>query len=290
MKKGPFGLMDLSEMARSFTSIYQLLPTYRCYADSEGDAFIRLAEAGAIPHVNRDRLRDALGFHLEIRDATDANAEQEAYRRPETGYRLYPFVGIAQPTAQAARRRGSAVTLLHTGFDGVDRRGDGTVPRVSAVPQDYAQRGVERFSAVQHGSIQNADTVHTGIEGILTGLYFDLGDFLSPAMAPLRLGLEIEDVYLADEPVRVRVRPEVTPESDEEVPLVARLRDADLGGIAAMQQMKRDADGSYTASFDPLPAGAYAAEVNGGSTVEPVAGAFAVADLDEAALAHALDG
>ena len=37
--------LDMTELTRSFTSIYQLLPIYPCYSESDGSAPIRLKEA-----------------------------------------------------------------------------------------------------------------------------------------------------------------------------------------------------------------------------------------------------
>ena len=51
VRKGPFGLFDLTEFARSLTSIYQLLPTYRCFAVGQED-LLRIGETNGIPHVD----------------------------------------------------------------------------------------------------------------------------------------------------------------------------------------------------------------------------------------------
>src|ERR671910_327800 len=65
-KIGPVGI-DLSELVRSLTAIYQLLPTYACYDGGDGQ-LVGVSEA-TIPHVDRERAKAAAEFHDEIRNA-----------------------------------------------------------------------------------------------------------------------------------------------------------------------------------------------------------------------------
>jgi hypothetical protein len=51
---------DLSEVMRSFPSMYQLLPIYR--ALRIGEDYVRVAEAASVPGIDRARAEDALGF------------------------------------------------------------------------------------------------------------------------------------------------------------------------------------------------------------------------------------
>ncbi|MBM3678814.1 MAG: hypothetical protein FJW96_13195, partial [Actinobacteria bacterium] len=69
------GILDLTEMSRSFTSIYQLLPIYPCY-DAGGGTLVRLSETDGIPRLDaaqHDRIRAADAFHREIERAVEAN-------------------------------------------------------------------------------------------------------------------------------------------------------------------------------------------------------------------------
>ncbi|MCU0633858.1 MAG: hypothetical protein MUE41_03200, partial [Gemmatimonadaceae bacterium] len=57
---GPFAI-DLSAMLRSFTSVYQLLPSYRCMHD--GTQWQPIDAVGPLPNVDPARLADALALH-----------------------------------------------------------------------------------------------------------------------------------------------------------------------------------------------------------------------------------
>jgi pimeloyl-ACP methyl ester carboxylesterase len=118
---------DLTDVARSFTAIYQLLPTYPCYV--EGGAEPAYVDEADIPHLDRAKAKAALDFHREIRDAVDAHLEDQAYM--DGRYDLGRIVGINQPTQQSAVRDGDRIRLSRT-IRGQDPRGDGTVPRPSA--------------------------------------------------------------------------------------------------------------------------------------------------------------
>lgn len=284
MKKGPRGLIDLSDMARSFSAIYQLLPIYRCFDPGSGQ-MIRLTEASAIPNMDLAKVKAARAFHQEIQDAVEANRKEEAYHQAETGYKLFPFVGIAQKTNQAARLEGNGVTMLQEDFEGKNKRGDGTVPRVSAIPPEYGGSGVEKYMATKHGSMQNGADALTNLEGVISTLYFDLGGFLAPTPTTTRIAIETGDLYLMDEPVIVRAQPDV----EADVQLRARLVVRGQGTPVTEKEMTRDGDGNYTATFDPLQEGAYAVEINGGKEVQPAAEAFAVAGLSETELDRELN-
>ena len=67
--------------------------------------------------------------------------------------------------------------------------GDGTVPRVSATPLELSDALREVYAAETHGSLQNADGPLSNVKGVLTRADIDLGD-----------------VVLAGEPMRVRAR------------------------------------------------------------------------------------
>ena len=101
-------LLDLTELTRSFTSIYQLLPIYPCYAESGGSALIRLKEASELPGIDVARVRaQPTEFHREIERAVTAN--REAAGEDVERYSIKPVVGIDQPTNQSARRAGDRV-------------------------------------------------------------------------------------------------------------------------------------------------------------------------------------
>lgn len=204
MKKGigPLGL-DLSPLLRSYPSVYQLLPIYRCIDTGDGAPSLvkDAAAAGRLPNVHADRAQQARDFHREIEDAQKRNARESAYA--ENGYRLVPLVGIEQPTLQSARVSGTEVELLRS-LEGHDDAGDGTVPRVSATPIELEGQEREIFAAEMHGSLQNGDGTLANLKGMLLKPQTDLRKLR--AELPTALSLDLDDVVLPGQPLTVRVR------------------------------------------------------------------------------------
>ena len=86
---------DLTDVARSMTALYQLLPVYPCYDDGGGHARPRSTEA-AIPNLDAAKAKAALDFHMEIRAAVEQHLKDAEY--VDNRYDIRPIVGIEQPT------------------------------------------------------------------------------------------------------------------------------------------------------------------------------------------------
>lgn len=195
---GSFRIYDLSEIVRSLTSVYQLLPIYKAY-DSGNGQLARLTETASIKNISRDRAAAAMKFHNDISTAQALNAKLSGY---DEGYRLLPFVGIDQPTFGFARSASEGVELLrrHTGYN---YNGDGTVPRFSAMPPEWANEQGATFFANTHASLQNTTAALTHLCAVLKGADTDLSRFRAGRiLAPL--GLDIDDAYPSEEPVTIR--------------------------------------------------------------------------------------
>ena len=199
------GLVDLTEMLRSCTSVYQLLPIYRCIDQGDG-TLVRLTDVEIpLPGLDPARVASARAFHREIEEAVTRNRQDADYR--ERGYELQHVVGAEHPTMQAALAEGGRLRL-RPGFGAAgepddDLAGDGTVPRVSATPLELDNDATAFFSGTRHASLQNADPVLTHLFRVLTAQ--DLTPFRGarPAAA---VSLDLDDVHAAGEPIRVRVR------------------------------------------------------------------------------------
>jgi hypothetical protein len=210
----------------------------------------------------------ALAFHREIEAAVESNSTLPGYA--SGGYEVVPVVGIAQETLQSARLAGGKVEMLKT-YDGEDLGGDGTVPRVSAIPIEMSDRADDAmYAGTKHGSLQNADAVIRHLTGVLTGLNIDLGGFRHMA-APV--ALEVEDVVAADEPVEVRARP-----SQDDASLTATVWAGGRADPVATEPLAPADDGWQRATFGPLPDGAYRVVVSG-EDVQQAEDAFAVVDF-----------
>lgn len=265
LKKGP---MDLSALARQLTAMYQLLPVFECYDAGDG-TLVRVGETNGIPNVDAGKAADALKFHRDIEKAVDANSKLPAYQTG--GYDMYPVVGVAQQTNLSARANASSVTMLKTYRDAA-LGGDGTVPRVSAIPIEMSDSPNATYAGTKHGSLQNADAVIQHLTGLLSGMNIDLGGFMKPKV---QVSLEVDDMYFADEPVTVRVRP---------------LRGAALLAVALWRAGERqpvetatvDADEEWAAAeFAPPGEGSYRVTVTG-AEVERAEDALVVAGITEA--------
>jgi hypothetical protein len=273
IRKGPLGLVDLSEMVRSFTSLYQLLPIYKCYDDGGGDLKI-VGKTSGIPNLDPARAEAALKFHDDITNAVNKNSNKSSYMKDR--YRVHLVVGIAQQTKQLAKLVNGQVEF-HNQLRGVDLSGDGTVPRVSATPPEYTNAGYEMFAATKHGSLQNADPVLIQLEGLLTGFSIHWNLLLKMFMvSPKRIALEVEDLTFDDEPLVIRIRPDKA----KEAMLNVAVTDVENGTIVREYKFKASGDGWHKVEHDPLPQGAYRVKVFGPG-IEPVEDAIAVAQRVE---------
>lgn len=238
-------LLDLSDMLRSFPSVYQLLPTYACY-DPGGGGLVHLNEVAGIPNLDPLRVAKAFEFHEEIRKAVEKNAEDEEYRR--RGYRTYPIVGIFQPTYQSALWDGDSVKPLRE-FRGRDDGGDGTVPRGSATPLEMEDQTDAVFAAARHASLQNLKSTLAQLHGLISAREFDPKRYRGAASP---FGIDIDDAYATDEPITLRVRA-ATPR----VLLLATITDTDSGVDMVSDRPVRGRNNHLTAEFPPLPEGSY---------------------------------
>jgi hypothetical protein len=263
---GPLKI-DLSDTARSFTSLYQLLPTYRCVYTGGGEP-VRITEAPGIPNMDMARASAALAFHQEIRDAQKANAGKDDY--VTYGYRIFPVVGIEQPTFQSAMLAGGKLGL-RSELGGKNAGGDGTVPRISAIPHEEIFRRREAYAAEAHASLQNFAPVLTQVGGVLSRetIDEDLYEGVVEVTADLvTLGLDMQDAYAAG-PVDIKVKP------SSETALIAIVYDTATGSTVTQEQLRNSGDGHAYAQVN-LPPGSYRVTVRGDEAVSPVTDTFLV--------------
>lgn len=272
-KLGPLASLDLTELLRSFTSVYQLLPTYPCY-DKGDHRLVRVGEATDIPKVDASRAAQALSFHREIEQQVSAHLADETYRRK--GYRIHPVVGTFQPTLQEAKLSAGKVEFS-TRFQGQALDGDGTVPRPSATPTELSGQDRELFVAETHGSLQNSEPALVQLTGLLSGQTINWQIFMGPGA--LSIALFLEDIYPANEPVEIRARYEAEDTSlapTLQVTLRAVVTNLRTGQTIT-RKMGEKPDGFHAAKVGPLAAGAYRVTVESGST-DSVTDVFVVTD------------
>jgi hypothetical protein len=83
--------------------------------------------------------------------------------------------------------------------------GDGTVPKVSAIPIERSENLDNFFIAEQHGGLQNQAQVLDNLLNTLRFSQFDLGA-VKGSEPQTAISLSLDDLYLADEPVALRAR------------------------------------------------------------------------------------
>ncbi len=259
MRMGPF---DLSVLARQLTALYQLLPIYECYDPGNG-TLVRVGETTGIANVDPQRATAALKFHREIEDAVTANRKLPGFEP----YAIHSVVGLAQQTNLSARAKAGGVELLTT-YEGQELGGDGTVPRMSAIPIELSKDARDSmYAGTKHGSLQNAAAVLQHVSGVLSGQAFDLGDFRKLE----RAALQVADVVSETQTIVVRARADV-----RDVVTATLWRTQDGGRVDALA-MTQGADGWLEARFVPQPAGAYRVMVTS-PDLEPAEDAFAVTE------------
>ena len=266
VRKGPLGLVDLTTLARSCTSVHQLLPLYPVVGTG-GQRLARVGEA-TLPNLDPSRVARGLAFHEEIRRAVESHRRSSRYR--EHGCAIFPVVGIGQTTSQSARVVDEHLELLPT-YRGEDHSGDGTVPRASAVPLEKGHEGRAMYAGTRHASLQSAGATLTHLVGLLAGLDIDLGPYRTAPRGLGQVALEIDDVFWSDEPIRLRARAR-----QSRGRLRARLRAARGGAPVARATLRRGRDDWHSVEVGPLRPGCYRVTVTAGSSVEPAEDVFVV--------------
>lgn len=193
-------VVNLTACLRSFTSVYQLLPTYpvvRC-----GDGYRAVSDC-ILPKVDPGRAKAAAQFHAEIEEKVREHQKDPTYLTQ--GYKILPFVGTRQPTLQSAVFDGKTVQAdsplppdVHELLDG----GDGTVPRYSAVPFELSDEFRETFVPEKHGALHVCDIVLNDLRGRLEQMQVPRAirgpEFANEGSA---ISLELDDFYSAGETV-----------------------------------------------------------------------------------------
>lgn len=254
--------IDLTEVVRSFTSVYQLLPIYKMI--KVADEYRRVAETDGIPGVERERAEQALAFHRAIEAAVNNQKKDAQYLKE---YKTIPIVGTRQPTFQSAKLSDGRLVVnqqLPEGIDALLSDGDGTVPYLSAIPIELSDEYRDSFVAEQHASLQGNSQVLNDLRNRLKqmqvrGLKAIRGPEISREVAErAAISLDLDDLYLAGEPVELRAKL-VNPSQDPGA-LRARIEPVAAVGVTVEADFREDADG-WALTVNALPPGLYQVEV-----------------------------
>jgi hypothetical protein len=267
---------DVTETIRSLTSIYQLLPRYEMI--EEDGSFRRVAETVAeIPGIARAKAQDGLRFYREIDDAANA--------RRERGYELVPIVGTWQPTLQSGRLAGgrlnvAAVAPTWTEFPAGE--GDGTVPRISAVPVGMSDSWLNTFVAERHGSLQSNPAILQDLQDRIIQSQVRTGHIRGASQATPQpaLSVDVEDLYAVGEPIILTAAVRNLEFRDVKE-VRARVKSASHGVLVYQGQFAATG-ADWRIEIPSLTPGAYRVEVEavaaGASGPAPVHDVFVVAE------------
>lgn len=200
-KVGPVSAFDGTEALRSFDSVYQLLPIYP-FVEHGGNELARISEI-ALPHLDAARVLKAKAFHDEMQEARASNDGIPGYL--SSGMNIRPVVGINQPTWQSASLKDGVLTSLRA-HQGKDLGGDGTVPRVSAIPIADNESSAT-YVATSHSALQTVPAALDHLKGVMTGTGIDLGKFRTSHAGGAPIRLSVQDAYQANEQVRLEAVP-----------------------------------------------------------------------------------
>jgi pimeloyl-ACP methyl ester carboxylesterase len=271
--------LDLSDIVRSFPSAYQILPTY-AVVNVDGH-FVRPAETDAIPNLDRERARLARAEFLDhTRVAAVANQSVPGYQQ-----RTIPWIGTRHDTWQSAAMQGGKLVASYDPPDGLDpmlANGDGTVPRVSAVPADLDGQGLERFVVERHAWLTNNEMALEPLLDTLTqlaahgsGVLYGAPEFPHPAV-----NVKLEPLHLAGEPVHIGLR--LMNAGDRPQALNVQVDPVGQAGSRVVQSAPVNTQQSTDVALEKLAPGLYqltvAAPVSGPLAPAPVHGVFEIAD------------
>jgi Lecithin:cholesterol acyltransferase len=256
-----FGI-NLTEAARSFTAMYELLPIYECVSVNTSCSRITEIE-DEIPGVNREMATRALEFHRDIENAVKKHQKLSEYH--EHGYKVIPFVGTQQPTLQSACFDKGHLQVsrdLPRDVSELLSEGDGTVPRLSAIPIELSDEYRDTFVPERHASLQKNNTVLNDLRNRLEqmqvrGLKQIRGSQLSTNRERGAISLDMEDLYSTGGTTEIRVQ---LMNVRQQAPPRARIETAMDGCLVLEQAFLEDSTG-WTLRLEGLKADLYRIEV-----------------------------
>jgi hypothetical protein len=136
---------DLTPVARTLTSLYELLPQYPTIQTFTGEK--RTPFELRIPSFEQVKLERARQFHRDLIDHHARNRSNTSYE----SMRTTQFVGVGQPTADQARLLANGTLALETESEAATYDGDGTVTRSSAEAEPGAFEAHSIYLPQTHG-------------------------------------------------------------------------------------------------------------------------------------------
>jgi lecithin:cholesterol acyltransferase len=164
-------LHDLTSVARTLTSVYQLLPHYPAIRTFTGETVSPFDIR--IPTFEYQKIERARQFHRDLIDRHNRNRSADGYAEMAAK----SIIGIGQPTVEVGKLLPNGTLSIDRDAGQAENDGDGTVPRFSAeAPAPTGFDGHWYYVPQTHGMLPADAVVHA-----------HLGDMLSerrPGMPP----------------------------------------------------------------------------------------------------------
>ena len=229
----------ITETARSFPSLYQLLPTYRCI---DGGAEPMSLADYPIAALNDAGRRDGAAFHAEISAAVTRNGPAP--------YQLNVLVGKRHDTLQSVQIVSSERRRYLRVQRGTDHSGDGTVATFAAVPPEWHDSAAATMVAVRHGQLtSDAWSLETLAEKLSP---IELGAVLVP---DVELGIGLPDIAFAAEGIPIEASA-----SRDDLLLHAAVMAPNSAEIVSEAEVPPLGDGRYATTIT-APVGVWRVEV-----------------------------
>jgi pimeloyl-ACP methyl ester carboxylesterase len=254
--------LELTEVVRSFTSVYQLMPIYEMV--KIGENYQRVAEIQEISNIDKKRAEQALAFHREIETAVKQHQKDVQYL--QTGYKIIPFVGFRQDTFQSVEMVDGKLKASYELPNGVDSslgEGDGTVPRLSAIPIELDQDYRETYIAQRHSCLQSSPQILSDLCERLKRMQISHRPIRGPELSNEidkrpAISLNIDDLYVASEPIELCARI-VNLKTDIGV-LQGKITPVEENGRSLLLDFQQQ-EYQWVLTIDGLPPGLYRLEV-----------------------------
>ena len=257
--------LDFTNVIRSFTSVYQLLPIYPVVKVS--NQTVRIAEAEGLPNLDKARAQAALAFHREIEAAVEKNLQEKDY---QSNFTTVPIVGIGQPTMQSAELVEGKIFVSETLPEILQNRidlmsGDGTVPQISAIPIELSSSFNNIFIAESHAALQSQAQILQDIKEKLETVQFSSAVDVRSVLTNT-IGLSVDDLYLPDEPIVLQATVTSQAELDS---LKATIISVEKEESVLTLPFERQSSEQWTLGISDLPAGLYRVTVSAEKTGSP---------------------
>ncbi len=257
--------IDLTEAARSFPPLYEMLPIYPAvFAGAEAQ---RIDEIDNFPNITREKAEKSLEFLRSINDAAAQNQTDNDYLR--NGYKMIPIVGTYQQTHQTAEIDANGIVTVSrkppTGMEAGLVHGDGTVPFVSAIPAVAAGDFRDIYVAEKHGALQNNNTVLDYLYQMIERMQIDISQWQnigldqSGGLGKPAMGLDMPNFVGPNESFKIQAN---IHNFDATQPLTVRARLTNSeDNQRTSQELTKNSDNVWETSFDELPDGLYRVEL-----------------------------